>query len=262
MNKLKVRTITFGEGIPKICVPVSGKNPDELFRALQEALLAEPDCVELRADGLQNIFTVTDAEGVRSAAEETIPEILREVRKILKETVLLFTWRTAAEGGGNAAEDPCYAQIVRKAIESGKIDLVDIEHRHPARPSLLRAAKEQKLPVILSEHDFEKTPSGAALTESFLRMEENGADIAKIAVMPRSREDVGILKAAAVCAGEQMEIPLIAIAMGEYGKETRSRAEEIGSCLTFGAVGKGSAPGQIAAEELRKLLLAFHKEFV
>ncbi|MBE5996982.1 MAG: type I 3-dehydroquinate dehydratase [Lachnospiraceae bacterium] len=262
MKTLKVRNITFGEGIPKICVPLTCGNEKELPPEIERALQEEPDVLEFRADLFCNVFTRICEDGVRCAASERIGELMRRVREQIGETVLLFTWRTAPEGGSSPEEDQCYPEILSAALTGGAVDLIDIELRHPERKRIREEARRRGVPVILSEHDFHRTPGEEEILRSLKEMEINGADIAKIAVMPSSVQDVRRLAHAAKEAFSYAHIPIIAIAMGEYGKETRIRAEEIGSCLTFGSVGGESAPGQIPVRELHKLLLAFHKEFV
>ena len=86
------------------------------------------------------------------------------------------------------------------------------------------------------------------------------ADILKIAVMPQNSRDVLTL----LSATEEMtrlyaERPLITMSMGGTGLMSRLCGETFGSAVTFGAVGKTSAPGQIAADELAQVLELLHK---
>ena len=90
-------------------------------------------------------------------------------------------------------------------------------------------------------------------------MEERGADIAKIAVMPEYKKDLLTLLAATECAAEEMQIPVVTMSMGEIGLLSRLSGEIFGSALTFGTAGAASAPGQMDAVELRKILTLIHK---
>ena len=90
-------------------------------------------------------------------------------------------------------------------------------------------------------------------------METIGGDIGKIAVMPKNSSDVEILISAAEEASRQLQIPIVAVSMGELGKKTRINGEDFGSILTFGSLGKASAPGQIPAKELKEKLAARNK---
>lgn len=72
-----------------------------------------------------------------------------------------------------------------------------------------------------------------------------GADILKLAVMPREEADVERLRMAGREASVRTGHPVIAIAMGELGKRSRTQAERFGSAVTFGCLGRASAPGQV-----------------
>ena len=91
-------------------------------------------------------------------------------------------------------------------------------------------------------------------------MQELGADIPKIAVMPTCRRDVLTL----LCATEEMytehaDRPIITMSMSGTGEISRLCGEVFGSALTFGAVGKVSAPGQMGIEDLTTVLGLLHK---
>ena len=47
--------------------------------------------------------------------------------------------------------------------------------------------------------------------------------------------------------------------MGHQGKIIRIGGEFFGSCISFGAVGKSSAPGQIAGAKLNEILDILHE---
>jgi len=105
--------------------------------------------------------------------------------------------------------------------------------------------------MIMSYHNFQATPEGEALVAKFAEAERLGADIAKVAVMPKSPGDVLTLLGAVWRADEAGSIPLIGMSMGGFGAVSRMVGGVFGSALTF-AVGKSaSAPGQIPIEDLR-----------
>ena len=86
------------------------------------------------------------------------------------------------------------------------------------------------------------------------------ADIAKIAVMPETPDDVSVLCCAAQTADRLLSIPHIAISMGPLGTKTRTECERFGSCLTFASAGSASAPGQISVDAVRAALIQTHEE--
>ena len=108
--------------------------------------------------------------------------------------------------------------------------------------------------LILSYHNFQATPDAAALLATFAEAERCGADIAKVAVMPRSPEDVLTLMGATWRASETLGIPLIGMSMGPLGAVSRMASGVFGSALTFAVGESSSAPGQIPIEALRAVL--------
>ena len=90
-------------------------------------------------------------------------------------------------------------------------------------------------------------------------MQECGADILKIEVMPQSKKDVlTLLLATEEMVREHAKCPVVTMSMSEVGVVSRICGEAFGSALTFGAVKKASAPGQLGAEELRMVLKILH----
>ena len=120
-------------------------------------------------------------------------------------------------------------------------------------------AHNANMPVVISNHDFEKTPSQEELVERMKRAEALGADILKIAVMPQSKRDVLSL----LCATEQMsresDRPLITMSMGKDGIISRLSGEIFGSSVTFGTIGMASAPGQIDLDSMNYVLDLLHQ---
>lgn len=87
-------------------------------------------------------------------------------------------------------------------------------------------------------------------------MEEAGADICKIAVMPKEKVDVKTLINASKKANKELNAPIITMSMGELGAVTRICTRMTGSVVTFGAGVNASAPGQPPCEMVRFLLKA------
>ena len=138
---------------------------------------------------------------------------------------------------------------------SGLVDLIDIEMG--SDPALIKTmtavARSAGVKLILSYHDFDRTPAADVLRERLREAERAGADIAKIAVMPNDGRDVLTLLHAACEARERyLNIPLIAISMGARGVISRIVGGQFGSDITFASGGTASAPGQLAIQDLRK----------
>ncbi|EUJ26265.1 3-dehydroquinate dehydratase [Listeria grayi] len=246
METLTIRETAFGSGLPKICVPIMGDTVEELLAEATLAAEQQVDVVEWRAD----FFTDLLNEGaVKKAAA-----LLRERLQI----PVIFTVRTKREGGTLEISDADYAAVIRSASTWGTIDMVDVELTQPDLETLLAAVKHTATRIILSSHDFEKTPSADELTARLLRMVQLGADLPKIAVMPKNSTDVLVLLHVAEHFKQQYGRPFIAISMGHKGMISRVSGELFGSVLTFGTLEKASAPGQVEVGQLRSLLELFH----
>lgn len=247
---VEVRGVRIGEGIPKICVPIVGTTRDEILAAAKSFESVKKDVVEWRADWFEGVFDFAQVEAV-----------LKELRRVLGNTPVLFTFRTANEGGEKAIEPAAYAELNKRAAATGLIDLVDVEAftGDEVVRDIIESAHESGVVVVASNHDFEKTPEKDEIVRRLRKMQELGADIPKIAVMPQSRKDVlTLLSATEEMVSEYADRPIITMSMSATGLISRLCGECFGSALTFGAVGKASAPGQMNASDLSEILNLIH----
>ena len=177
------------------------------------------------------------------------------------ELPVLFTFRSSREGGEAALNDGAYQSLNEAAIASGFVDCVDVElfSGDAVVKAVVAEAHSNNVKVIASNHDFEKTPAAEELLARLQKMEALGADIPKIAVMPQSSKDVLTLLTVTESWKETGKTPVITMSMAGEGLISRLCGEIFGSAVTFGAAGKSSAPGQIDAEELRRILEIIHQ---
>ncbi len=249
MHTVTIKNITLGAGKPGICLPVVGKTIEEI-RLQTENIIKNPvDIVEWRADWFEN---TADA----SAADEAI----RTIHSIIGNIPLLYTIRTAKEGGELSLPFVQYAALVENAAGNPLVDAVDVEILSSSQADItaLITGLKKHAAVIASSHDFEKTPDKEKIVERLQYMEFCGADICKIAVMPQNTEDVLTLLGATDRAHKILNCPVITMSMGKYGLISRLCGEVFGSALTFGCAGRASAPGQIDAAELNTVLDILH----
>lgn len=247
---VEVRGVRIGEGIPKICVPIVGKTRNEILAAAESFESVKKDVVEWRADWFDGVFDFAQVEAV-----------LKELRRVLGNTPILFTFRTSNEGGEKAIEPAAYAELNKRAAATGLIDLVDVEAftGDEVVRDIIESAHESGVVVVASNHDFEKTPEKDEIVRRLRKMQELDADIPKIAVMPQSRKDVlTLLSATEEMVSEYADRPIITMSMSATGLISRLCGECFGSALTFGAVGKASAPGQMNASDLSEILNLIH----
>lgn len=249
MNPISVRNLTLGTGRPKICVPLVNKSPEALLSDAGLLLTLPADIAEWRADWMENILK-----------EGCLEEILPRLRQTLGELPLLFTFRSRREGGEMEISEEKYVSLVSRAISSGYIDLVDLElfSSETSVKKLISLAREHHVATVLSNHDFFSTPSVDEMFSRLKKMEELGADIAKIAVMPRREEDVLSLLSVTVRAKKELSCPVVTMSMTWDGMVSRICGEWFGSCITFGCGKNASAPGQMDAEDLNTILNLIH----
>ena len=234
MNTIKVRNLEIGTGMPKICVPIVGKTVPEILENAKSAVQAKADVVEWRVDWYEDVFSF-----------ECVEHVLRKLCEITGEIPLLFTFRTLQEGGEQAIDAAAYRELNEKAARTKMADLIDAE---------LSAGEKTVKSLIKTAHTF-----GVKVVARLQKMQELGADLPKIAVMPQCRKDVlTLLAATEEMAGTYADRPIITMSMAKDGVISRLCGEVFGSALTFGAAGQTSAPGQIEVEKLRGVLEIFH----
>lgn len=247
---IKGREICSGKK-PLICVPLMGTDyqgvMSHLETILETAAKTNIDIVELRGDFYE------DLEDFKA-----LDTLLQQLQGRLKDIILLFTIRSPREGGQQRAYDKASIYEINKhVIEFGLADIVDVELMsvNEDGDSLVDIAKQRGVRIIMSNHDFNATPEVSELVRRLTRMQQLGADIAKIAVMPNSKADVlKLLTATSEMLENHSATPVVTMSMGAMGAISRVAGEVFGSAITFGAVGEASAPGQIPAERLNSML--------
>lgn len=251
MNTVKVRNTVIGEGIPKICVPIVGITKDDIIAEAKTFDSIPVDVVEWRIDWFEHVFQF-----------DQVLDVLKELRSVLGETPLLMTFRTSKEGGEKAIEPDTYAELNIKAAQSGYVDLVDVEvfTGDEIVKKIVEGAHACGVKVVASNHDFQKTPEKDDIVGRLCKMQDLGADIPKIAVMPQNKKDVlTLLAATEEMYTEHADRPIITMSMAGTGVISRLCGEVFGSALTFGAAQKASAPGQMQVQDLNTVLNLLHK---
>lgn len=247
----RIGTVVLGPGRPAVCVPLTGASVEALAVEAEAIPRSVADLVELRIDRFADVGDAAAVEqaitAVRSALDPALP--------------ILFTCRTAREGGGANLPPGVFADVVGVAAQHPGVAAVDLEMDLPdgLAARLAAVVHARGLPVVLSFHDLSGTPSRGHIVDRLVRQHELGADVVKLACTPRSPEDVlTLLGATSDYAALPGSRPAITVAMGPRGVVSRIAGEAFGSVLTFGTVGAASAPGQVDARALRAALDLVH----
>lgn len=231
-----------GAPFPAICAPLVARTHDALLSEAAAVAAKKPDLLEWRVDFFEGIG---DHRAVLAA--------LAGVRNAAPGVPLLFTRRSAKEGGeAIALSEDEVVSLYRAVCESKGVQFVDFEMGNdPAHIRDVRAAASASgAALVLSFHDFARTPSAEVLAGKFESAQSLGADVAKVAVMPQGMDDVLTLLSATLAASGKLSIPLVSMAMGRFGAVTRTSGWAFGSAMTF-AIGQGSsAPGQLPIEDV------------
>lgn len=222
------------EGKGRVCVAIAG---DTTQAVLRKALDVEAYCdvIEIRLDTIDK------------------PDIKTIVSEIT--TDLLFTNRPFWEGGGYKGDEEGRIELLLEAVEAG-CSFIDLELLAPdsSHARIREALAESSTRLILSNHDFERTPPASVLSEKITRMHEYGADIGKLITTAKGSEDVLRVLALQVEAG-RLGMDLIAFCMGEAGVISRLATVDLGGFMTYCAADDegGTASGQIPVKSYQKI---------
>ena len=250
MSCVDIRGCRIGEGRPKVILPIVERAEAAILEKAAQFSTLQADCVEWRVDHFDDART-----------PGAVARCLAKLRVALKDKLLLVTFRTKTEGGEQALSHPEYLAFLSLILDTDCADLLDIEFFTAGAdlPVLVEQAHTAGVPVVCSSHDFAKTPPRAELVERMVQMQQVGADLPKVAVMPQSRTDVlELLAATAEMAEHHPETPVITMSMGTLGAVSRLAGEAFGSAMTFANPGQASAPGQVSLDIVNEVLDALH----
>ncbi|HHP0375916.1 type I 3-dehydroquinate dehydratase [Acinetobacter baumannii] len=230
----------------KTIVPITAKNKEQaLAQAQVIANTADADLAEFRIDLL-------------SFASDTKQVIAlgHELKKILGNKPMIATIRTKNEGGQLEISDADYGKTYQAYLKNPFMDWLDVEMFRDQKvvSEIVQKAHQKKVLIVISNHDFQKTPSQDEIEKRLLKQDQMGADILKIAVMPKSKQDVFTLMNATLKVSQQTTKPLLTMSMGQLGTISRVATANMGGSYSFGMIGQASAPGQIDVTKLKQIL--------
>ncbi len=217
-----------------ICTPIQEKSQKTVLKRVQE-LKKKTDLAEVWLDQIKDL----------------------DLKSLIKKAPLplVLVCKKPAEKGAFKGSDARLAAILSDSCKFGAkyvdIPLVGLRNKDYGLSKVIRNKKQTK--IIISHHDFKKTPTLAWMLKTAHEMKKKGADIVKIAVMARSLEDAfTVISLAQILQAEK--IPHILIGMGKKGILTRIITPFLGGTIMFAPLktSKSTASGQLTVEELKK----------
>ena len=215
----------------KTCVSIAEKTPYKIKQVLKIAL-KKSDYAEVRFDFLKI---------------EHIPEALETIKKDLNKIVC--TLRPKTEGWKFPGNEKERIAILKLIAEYNPF-LLDVEFNTLKRnTSLVRYLKSTKTKLLVSWHDFKKTPSSAELKKKMNQMTKFSSNV-KIVSTAKSTDDSNRMLELYSKKGRNN---LISFAMGDLGRISRILCLYLGSPYTYVSLGKAVAPGQFSVDEVKKI---------
>jgi 3-dehydroquinate dehydratase-1 len=219
--------------LSKICVSIAASDLEQLKIQIKQAFNFGTDYVEIRFDFL-NLSDLEEALNIANAVNKKA----------------VYTLRSPEQGGqfkGNTFERITWLE----KLSSSKPMLLDVElYTIKCNNNLADYLKENNTSVLISWHDFEKTPSNAQLTNLLYEMRKYSQNVKVVTTAQKTEDSLGLLELYENTLG----VNLIAFAMGEAGVLSRLLCVIIGNApFTYASLEKAIAPGQLTIKQMRKL---------
>ena len=215
----------------KTCVSIAEKTPESIKQTLKVAL-KKSDYAEVRLDFLKI---------------EQIPEALELIKK--DPSRIVCTLRPKTEGGKFPGNEKERVAILKLIAEYNPF-LLDVEFNTLKRDSSLRKyLKSTKTELLVSWHDFKKTPSSTELKNKMKQMAKFSSNV-KIVSTAKSTQDSNRMLELYSKKGKSN---LISFAMGDLGRISRILCLYLGSPYTYVSLGKAIAPGQFSVDQVKTI---------
>jgi len=216
----------------KTCVSIAEETPNKIKQVLKTALV-KSDFVEVRLDFLKT---------------EQVPEAIEIIKKDLYRIVC--TLRPKAEGGKFKGSEKERIAILKLIAEYTPY-LLDVEFNTLKKnPSLVKYLKNANVKVLVSWHDFKKTPNTAELKNKMNQMSKFSSNVKIVSTAKSTDDSTRMLE----LYNKKGKNNLIAFAMGDLGRISRILCLYLGSPYTYVSLGKAVAPGQFSIDEIKKII--------
>ena len=246
MKAVGIKNTVLGDGVPKICVPITAADTDGISDALDKMRDADFDLIEWRADKFKELGSLASMTEAASLIREAFPD-----------KPIIFTVRTSRDMEDFDISDEDYVNIYKLAAKHRIADIADVEYSrgYELASKLNTMLHDHDFLTVVSKHVRDHTPDKETMLATLIGMQQTGADIVKYAAMPKCERDVlNLMDATLSMREEHGETPVISMSMSRLGVLSRVSGALTGSALSFGTVGAASAPGQLDCGTLREIL--------
>ena len=170
------------------------------------------------------------------------------IKKDLNRVVC--TLRPKKEGGKFEGNENERVAILKLIAEYNPF-LLDIEFNTLKKnPSLVRYLRSTKTKLLVSWHDFKKTPRDAELKKKMNQMSKFSQNIKIVSTAKSTEDSTRMLE----LYSKKGKISLISFSMGDPGRISRILCLYLGSPYTYVSLGKAIAPGQFSVDEINKII--------
>lgn len=215
----------------KTCASIAEKTPNKLTKQIKKGL-KKSDYIEVRFDFLK---------------PEKVPEVLEKIKKDLNRMVC--TLRPKSEGGVFSGTEKERISILKLIAEYNPF-LLDVEYNTLKKNNhLVKYIKETKTNLLVSWHDFKKTPTLSKLKSQLAQMSKFSKNVKIVTTAKNTNDSTTILQ----LYSKKGKTNLIAFSMGEAGRISRILCLHLGSPYTYVSLGKAVAPGQFSVDEVKKI---------
>ena len=215
----------------KTCVSIAEETPNKIKQALKTAL-TKSDFVEVRFDFLK---------------AEQVPEAIEIIKDNLNRIVC--TVRPKTEGGKFIGSEKERISILKLIAEYAPY-LLDVEFNTLKKnPSLVKYLKATRTKLLVSWHDFKKTPSTSELKNKMKQMSKFSSYVKIVSTAKSTDDSTRMLE----LYSKKGKNNLISFAMGDLGRISRILCLYLGSPYTYVSLGKAVAPGQFSVDEIKRI---------
>ncbi len=216
----------------KTCVSIAENSPSKIKSNLKLAL-KKSDYAEVRFDFLK---------------KEEIPQTLENIKDDLKKVVC--TLRPKSEGGKFEGSEKERGAILKLIAEYNPF-LLDVEFNTIKKnKELAKYLRTTKTKLLVSWHDFKKTPKFSELKIKMIQMSKFSNNIKIVTTAKSAKDSTTTLQ----LYSQNKKNDLIAFAMGDNGRLSRILCLYLGSPYTYVSLGKPIAPGQFSIDEVKKII--------